>query len=242
MLRSSTVTQIERVKATDMTPAIAELWTTGGEHFPIFDTETHVAAYRAWQDKAYVLLEMWQSARTSYVRNIHVIDVTADSIQCPDCTSTYKWNQRDVPGREQSHRPHVEPPPPMVRLSANVTDGSTTPFFRCFRCERHIYLQPLKAVPINLPTVARARLNRVVDGLFALDHLHHQATLMDSIPSDTASMPPYQGVHAELEPFEQDFVLDHHEMIPYRSVKLRPSLSLRLQGDPFRGRDVYEVL
>jgi len=238
MLRSSTVTQIERVKATDMTPAVAELWTTGGEHFPIFDTETHLAAYQAMVDKAHVLLQMEHSERTTYVRALHVIDVTAQNIPCPDCTATYEYNKTHDPTPNAWYRPQIDPPPPMIR-GRLVCD---TPFFFCYRCSRHIYLEPPKAVEVELPTIARARLNRIVDGLFALDHIRHEATLMDSIPTEVPQMPPYQGVHAELEPFEPDFVLDHHEMIPYRSVKLRPSLSLRLQGDPFRGRDVYEVL
>lgn len=229
MLRSSTVTRIDRVQPTEMGPAIAELWTTTGEHFPIFDAATFQDAVRALQDQAHVLLSMAYSARTTYVRNVYPIDITAETIPCPDCTLAYAALTQPTT---------VPAPEPMRR--EYLSDGVA--YFACWRCSRRIYLSPVKAVPVEIPTVARARLNRMVDGLFALDHQNHEATLMQSFPADTAKMPPYQGIHAELEPWEPDFVLTADDLIPYRRISLRPQLTLRLQGSPFLGRDIYKVV
>jgi hypothetical protein len=114
--------------------------------------------------------------------------------------------------------------------------------------------QPPIATPSQLPAVARARVNRLTDGLFALDHDRHEATLMDTIPREVARMPPFQGIHSELQPFQEMYLRDGDWPIGYRRStltrcttitlpeQLPKGLTLRLCGHPFNGETSYTVL
>lgn len=246
LLKSSTVTQIVRVKDSEMLPAVGELTTADEEQFPIFDADVLVLAKTAACSHASVLLRLNRGAGTprGYVRGLFAIDITAQTLPCPDCTTWEAWNTArgfETPSTYSRI---------MSREPASATNGGVDQFV-CPSCSRRIYLAPVKATEVQLPPVARARVNRITDGIFALDHLQHTATLTDTCDDTVPNLPPWDGIHAELEPFSETFVLDGLDMVPYRrkrqpgeqlkTVTAEP-LKLRLRGRPFEGRVVYEVL
>ena len=175
ILQSATVTRIERVKATAIPPAVAEVRMSDGETFPVFDCVTREAVQTAMESQSLVLLHLDESQLPpyhNYVRTITTINPDASSLPCPWCGST------------------------MAR------EYGAVPRFACLNCTHRIYLERLPAAPCEaLPTIARARLDVTTDGLFALDHMHHTATLMDTCASTAERHHPNCGVAAALSPF-----------------------------------------
>ena len=179
MLQSATVTRIESVKPTAIPPAVAEVRTTDGETFPIFDWLTLEAARDAHKSQSLILLHLDERERHTYIRTITTVDPDASMRLCPWCGGGM-W-------REQ---------------------GAAVPFFGCVGCHRMIYLARVPAVAKGKPTIARARLDTTTDGVFSLDWMHHTATLMDTCRSTASWHHPNKGVHAELSPVAERSVAD----------------------------------
>lgn len=194
-MTSSTVTRIVLVRELRLQPAIAELVTSEALTFPIFDAQVLKDAIieRGCGSSVLLMLHPSSQSRTEYVRGIRPIDLTATSRSCLWCA--YQ----------------------MERQAASDSNGGVDQFV-CWNCAHRIYLAPVRRVECTLPTIARARISLETDGMYALDHLHHEATLMDECPADSPHAQPWRGIHAEL---------DRH--------------SLRLLGAPFNGAVCYQV-
>lgn len=190
----STVTRIVDVRDCHLQPAIGELVTSERETFPIFDDQVLKDAYVERELRSAVVLILQEStqSRTAYVRAIRPIDVTASSRPCLWCQ--YR----------------------MEREPASDVNGGVDQFV-CFGCSHRLYLASVRAVPVEWPATARARLTLATDGLFALDHLRHEAFLMDECDCTAPNRPPWRGIAAELQPMTAD-AADH----VHKSLKLIP--------------------
>ncbi len=203
-MKTQTACRIVRIKHVEIPPAIAEVETSLGERFPIFDRAVRDEAITAMDAGVLVLPELYmcEGVPFGYVRHLHQIDPSAESMICQWC---------DYPTMPRSE--------------------SDTPSFVCPKCSRRIYLQPVPAVELHLPTQARARLDRWHDGLFTLDHERSEAIFTRTVNGSTSHMPPYGGVCSQLEPHAEAHV-----------ETTLAGLSLRLTASPFNGREIYKVV
>lgn len=81
---------------------------------------------------------------------------------------------------------------------------------------------------------ARARVNRDQHVQFGLDHDQQTARpLQIFLAIGVPPMPPYEGVHAEVEPFRENHGTDLTHVV---------GLHLRLMGYPFNGQTVYRII
>jgi hypothetical protein len=179
ILQSATVTRIESVKVTAIPPAVADIRTSDGETFPIFDWLTLEAARDAHKSQALILLHIDEQERHAYIRTITVVDPNVETMSCPWCD--------ELMARSESAEPRS---------------------FNCLRCHRRIFLDRVSAVLPNAPMIARARLDVTTDGLFSLDNLHYTATLMDTCVSSAAYERPNNGVRSDLLPAMERAIAD----------------------------------
>jgi len=202
-MNNSTVTRIVEIRDSPYPPAIAVARTSEGEAFPLFDANVLIDLKFAEETTCPVLLTLQTADRTltEYIRDVQFINDAAIVRVCPWCRC-----------------------PTMTRQAPNEQNGGVWQFV-CDGCPRRLYLAPVKPTMVHLPAVARAAIDRFVDGIFALDHERAEAFLIDSCENDAPWVQPWAGVKSELLPHGYSHDIDNLS-----------GVTLRLHGAPFNGQ------
>lgn len=187
---------------------IAEIRTSLGEAFAVFSPSVREACKQmqltGW--KVDLTIRQARHSQTRYVESVRGFDPSAPTQTC-------------LCGAEAA------------RAESIADNGQHQLLYECPSCHRRLFITDVPRVDVHLPTKARARLDRLTDALFVLDHEQKDAILIDTFTSwGVPNMEPFAGVIAEIAP--------HADVHTPQSID---GQQLRLMGTPFNGDAIYTI-